>query len=125
MKNRAKCKLCKKVIESFHEFDYVCCSCGEISISGGSYKYECYANDFSNFLRVDEEGNEIIVKVQKEIHKPKDEFKTKPTKEELLKVLDEMISNIEALPKNAMASPINHYDLCSALILISSILKTK
>jgi len=125
MKNRAKCKLCKKVIESFHEFDYVSCSCGEISISGGSYKYECYANDFSNFLRVDDENNEVIVKVENQIEMKKDEFKAMPTREELLKVLDEMISNIENLPKHVMSSPISHYDLCSALILISSIMKTR
>jgi len=123
MKNRAKCKLCKNVIESFHELDYVSCSCGEISICGGNYKYECYANDFNNFLRIDDQENEIIVKVKEEIEIKKDEFAQKPTRDELLKVLDEMIVNIENLPSHVMATPINHYDFCSALILMRSILK--
>ncbi len=54
MKNRAKCKKCHSVLESFHEFDYITCKCGEIAISGGNQKLECYANDWSNFLRVDD-----------------------------------------------------------------------
>lgn len=60
MRNRAKCKLCGDILESFHEFDYQTCKCNEISISGGLIRYECAAKDFSNFLRVDDEGNEIV-----------------------------------------------------------------
>jgi hypothetical protein len=63
MRNRAKCKLCGDILESFHEFDYQTCKCNEISISGGLIKYECAAKDFANFLRVDDEGNEIVPKI--------------------------------------------------------------
>ncbi len=43
-------------------------------------------------------------------------------KEKLIDLLQEMIKNIEDLPPIAMNTPINHYDLCSALILIKEIL---
>ena len=132
MKNRAKCRLCNSVIESFTILDYVSCKCGEISISGGNTRYECYAKDFSNFLRVDEIGNEIVVKVKEgEIRSenvadptnfPSENVVSK--KEDLLKMLDETIKNIESLPSNAMTLPINHYDFCSALILLSAILRS-
>lgn len=48
----------------------------------------------------------------------------KPTKQELLEMLDEMIKNIERLPSYAMLTPITHYDHCSLLILLSSILRS-
>lgn|SRR6185295_4891498 len=115
MKNRAKCKLCKSIIESFHDTDYVRCSCGEIYVDGGN-AFRCGATDWDNFLRVDEKGNEIAIKVEKNIS-------SKPTKHDLLKMLDEMITSYEGLPPQAMINPITHYDFLSALLLLSSILK--
>jgi hypothetical protein len=64
MRNRAKCKLCSSIIESMKLDDYVSCKCGAITINGGTYAYECRANHWENFIRVDDEGNEIIVKVE-------------------------------------------------------------
>lgn len=124
MSNRAKCKKCKSIIESFHEFDYVTCKCGEIAITGGLQTMQCFANEWVNFLRVDDNGNELAVKLKNEDVKPLDiEVKPKPTKEELLSYLDEMIKNIENLPPHGLASPVNHYDLLSSLLLVSSILR--
>lgn len=124
MRNRAKCNLCKTIIESFHSTDYVVCNCGEIFVDGGS-ALGCGANEWANFLRVDDEGNEIIVKVQeKEDRKPIEEFH-KPTRKELLDILDDMRKNIENLPSHAMSLPITHYDYCSLLILLSSILRSE
>lgn len=120
MRNRAKCRLCQSIIESFHKEDYVACKCGEISISGGVYQYDCGAKDFQNFLRIDDDGNEIVVKVEQNA-KPKND---KPSKKDLLDSLDHMIESIERLPDNAKAHPINHYDLASALILLSCILRS-
>ena len=123
MKNRAKCKKCQSTIESYHDFDYVSCQCGEISVSGGA-KMECAAMDWVNFIRVDDMGNEVIPKIQ-----DKDDVKPlyieKPTKSDLIKMLDEMIESIERLPTNAMTAPRSNYDHCAALILIASILKSK
>ena len=136
MRNRAKCKLCQAVIESFHLDDYVDCKCGEISIGGGQYKLYCSAKDFANFLRVDEYDKEIAIKViekgeeVKEV-KPGDPFiptdikYEKPSKQDMLDMLDAQIKNIENLPQQAMYAPITHYDLCSSLILISSILRAE
>jgi hypothetical protein len=115
MRNRAKCKLCESVIESILENDYVMCKCGEISVSGGTENYRCSARDFINFLRVDDEGNIVVVKVQ--------DVK-KPNKKELLDMLDEMVKKIEDLPPQAMHVSITHYDFYSALLLVSSILRS-
>lgn len=123
MKNRAKCKLCKSIIESFHDTDYVECKCGEISVYGGP-KLQCGAKDWSNFARVDDLGNEIDVKVKEDV-KPLDIPAHKPSKAELLDLLDNMIERIEELPANAMSMPITHYDFCSSLILLASILRAE
>jgi len=46
------------------------------------------------------------------------------TKAQLMDELKEMIDNIEKLPAHAKMSPINHYDFCSLLILLSAILRS-
>lgn len=48
----------------------------------------------------------------------------RPSKKELVDMLDEMVKNIEGLPLYAMTSPISHYDHCALLILLSSIFKS-
>lgn len=121
MKNRAKCKLCQSIIESFHEGDYVSCKCDHISVSGG-LRMECSAIDWNNFLRVDDQGNEIVVSIQDSID-VKPLYKDNPTKEDKLKILDEMIKSYENLPSHALEAPITGYDLLSTLMLVSSILK--
>lgn len=126
MKNRAKCKLCDDIIESTHQHDYVTCNCGEISVDGGNAYHRCRANNWENFLRVDDEGNIIIPKIVEKEEKPKEEalplISSKPSKQEMLEMLDEMIKRIQDLPMQAMYAPINHADFCSLLLLLSSIL---
>jgi hypothetical protein len=51
------------------------------------------------------------------------EEQKKFTKSELLDMLNEMIKNIEALPVVAMTSYITHYDLYSALVLMSALFR--
>ena len=51
------------------------------------------------------------------------EESSKPPKEDLLTMLDEMIKNIERLPPHALYSPISHADFCSLMMLLSSILR--
>lgn len=63
MRNRAKCKLCNEILESFHQHDYVSCKCEEIAIDGGQSYFRAFAKDWANFLRVDDEGREIEVRV--------------------------------------------------------------
>jgi len=126
MRNRAKCKLCKDVLESFHQFDHVQCKCGQISISGGQNQYECAALDWGNFLRIDDEDNEVSVKVKSDIKEVpiKEEISFKYTREQQIDMLETMVKNIENLPKHVMELPINHYDFYSYILLIVSILKT-
>ncbi|HET6457265.1 MAG TPA: hypothetical protein VFG24_00095 [Nitrosopumilaceae archaeon] len=126
MKNRAKCKLCGDIIESFHSNDFVTCKCGEICVSEGN-SMKCSAMHWQNFLRVDDEGNEIIpiIKDITEDISLVPEKAHKPDKKELFKLLDDMRENIENLPPNAMSAPITHYDLCSLLLLLSSIFRAE
>ncbi len=49
----------------------------------------------------------------------------KPTKQELIEMLDEMNRNIERLPAHALIQSINHYDFSALLILLSAILKAQ
>jgi len=126
MRNKAKCKKCLSVIESFHATDYVECKCEEISVDGGQ-AMRCTAKNWENFLRFDNEGNEIVPKI---IEKPIDQPDIKPTdlkfptKAELLNMLDGMIENIEKLPQQAMTTAVNQYDHISLLILLSAIFRS-
>lgn len=124
MRNRLKCKLCKDVIESLYATDINYCKCGEIGVHGGEEHYGVRANDFANLIRIDDQDNEIIVTVkEKEDLERNASRPSKPSKEDLLELLDGMIKNIENLPPNAMHTYITHYDLCSALLLISSLFR--
>lgn len=122
MKNRAKCKLCQSILESTHPNDYISCKCGHISINGGDERYECFALNFDNFLRVDDEGNEIVVKV-KENDQTSTNLNARLSKKELLNVLDEMHQKIEALPMEAALSSVTNADLASLMMLLSAIFR--
>ena len=127
MRNRAKCGLCRDVLESFHATDLVICSCGEISIDGGD-ALRCSAKHWENFLRIDDKGNMVPVRVEDKtpaIPAIPATIETKPTKDELLGMLDEMIKSFERLPQNAMSSHTTHYDLLSVLLLVSSLFKAE
>ena len=115
MRNRAKCKACESIIESLNARDECACKCGQISVSGGD-RMGCAAVDWSNFLRVDDEGNTIVPQVQD---------KPLPTRQDFLDALDEMITRIEDMPQQAMIVSINHYDFVSLLILLSSIFRSE
>ena len=122
MQNRAKCKLCNSVIESFHSTDYVQCKCGHISVSGGDAMY-CAANDWANFMRVDDAGNEVIVTVAPDATTQATEPTGKPSKAELVGYLDDMIKSYETLPEHVRDSFVTSRDFESLLILISAILR--
>ena len=127
MRNKAKCKLCQSIIESFHDSDYVQCNCGEISVSGGAALY-CSAKNWHNFLRVDDEDNEIIPTIRETTSHTvvvDDIRTTRPTKRELIEMLTEMKKNIEALPIVAMNTAITHYDYLSLLLLLEAIFRAE
>lgn len=107
---RAKCRKCETIIET--EGEEVFCKCGEISIGGHGNPSRCSANNFSNFVRVDEEGREIEVVVEE---------KKKLSKDELLNLLKDMIRSIEQLPQNAKVVAVNQFDMLSLLYLLDSL----
>jgi len=121
MRNRAKCKLCNSIIESFHSEDIQLCSCGAISVSGGN-ALKCQAKDWENFIRVDDEGNEIVVKVQ-EKHDD-GQFQKKPSREELIEVLESTRKNIDSLPTHAAFSPVSNADFSAFLSVLVEILRS-
>lgn len=114
VRHRAKCRLCSSIIESYHLTDRVTCECGEISVDGGPEKLKCYAGDWKNFLRVDDQGNEIEITVKD---------KDKPSKEELIGMIDVMIDRIDQMPDYAKDEPLNHYDFLSLLFLVRELFK--
>jgi len=124
MKNRAKCKLCESIIESFHSTHYDVCKCGEISVDGGD-AMRCYAKDFSNFLRVDDEGNIIIpiIKTSDDV-KPLDIDISKPTKKDLIAMLENLLKSIEDMPSAALTAPATNYDILSFGMIILAIFKS-
>src|SRR5512135_1368568 len=127
MKNRAKCRLCLSIVESFFEGDVCTCKCGEITVYDGSAMRVEFRN-VENFLRIDDIGNEILVK-----YKDKEETETKqpqeqqplekPTRSELIAELDRLIEYHEGLPEHAKRSPVTGYDFISLMLLLSNILK--
>jgi predicted nucleic acid-binding Zn-ribbon protein len=117
MKNRAKCKVCKSIIESFHSTDLVICNCGEIFVDGGD-AMKCGATDFANFLRVDDHGNEIVVTVTE-----KNEPIESRIDDPIGFSIDEMIKNIESLPEHAKSSSVTQYDLMSVLLILRAMHK--
>lgn len=127
MRNRAKCKLCGSLIESFHSEDVVYCKCEEICVFGGD-AMRCSAADFANFLRVDDEGREIAVcyqekQAQKDAHDtPKEPFKP-ITREDLVDMLDKRIETDDKLPEHVKFSPALNADMIYYMMLISHILK--
>lgn len=124
MRNRAKCRICKSIIESFHQSDVVECNCGEISIWGGNYELGCGAKNFDNFYRIDDLDNEILVKVVgRQNQQPSADSASVIDRDEKIKMLEMMIKNIENLPTQAMSQPISHYDHLSFMLLVYSILK--
>lgn len=126
MNNRAKCKLCSSIIESFHRYDYVTCKCGEISISGGRDVLECSAKNFANFLRVDEMGNEVEVKLVDKSQSSSMNIVQEPerlSRKDMINMLESMTKNLENLPQNAMNLSISHYDLYSFMAVVVSIFK--
>lgn len=127
MRNRAKCKLCNTIIESLYKHDLVNCKCGEIFVDGGQDYFRCGFGDPSNFLRVDDEGNEIVITFKDDIEEKNTETQhnntTKPSLKDLLGYLDHTIKFYDDLPVHAKMGYATNYDLLSALLLLSSILK--
>lgn len=130
-RNRAKCKKCGDIIESKDQYDFVRCSCKEISIDGGKEVYRRYsAIDFSNFLIVNDDDSEveIQIKYQQEENKKEEVIKDQqspPNREDLLKMFEAHLKHTQTLPSHVKHSFVTYDELDSALSLIYAILIAK
>ena len=57
--NQAKCKKCGDVIRSKNRHDFVSCSCGAISVDGGSWYARRVAIDLNDIEELSENYNQI------------------------------------------------------------------
>jgi hypothetical protein len=101
---QAKCKLCESVLNHIED-EVTCCKCGEVTLHGIERVVICKKST-DNYVKIEEEIPE-----------------TKLTSSDLISMLDNMVADIERLPEHAKREPINHYDFCSLLMLLSSIFK--
>jgi hypothetical protein len=80
-------------------------------------------------LRVDDEDHEIKVNYKDDEEGQdgkvdKKEHTHKPTRDELYRMLEDMIKSYEQLPQQAMLAPVTHSDQLSLLMLVSSLFKS-
>jgi hypothetical protein len=85
----------------------------------------CAAKDWSNFLRIDEQGKECKVSVKEGDDEPadKEEGAYIESVEDVLKNIEHMMGILDGLPQNAMTQPLTHYDMYSMLLLMSAVIK--
>ena len=127
MRNRAKCKLCGNIIESLHPHDWQQCKCGEIFVDGGEDCHRCGARDWNNFLRVDDDGNEVVPVILNK-YEEDEKCDLKPIEDDqkhdlLLQHLKGMIDGFENLPGHARTSFVTQMDLHYALLTIYELFK--
>lgn len=131
-RNRAKCKKCDDIIESFFVYDTVSCSCGEIAVSTGEgegdAKYLSSANDFANFIRVDDMDKEVPVDYRE--NKEKDNKEAEPAEDNkdmaidsLLDVLKNKIEIVSNLPTHIQQSFVTQMDLADALSVVYALFR--
>jgi len=135
MRNRAKCKKCLSIIESFHQYDYVSCPCGEIAVDGGLYYLRAIFANKENFIRIDDQDNEIVpvfidkdqtIDEKQDIKDYVDNTLAKSnlmTKKDLINELERLKISYDSLPMKAMLEPVTHSDLVSVLLLLCAIFK--
>ena len=79
------------------------------------------AKNYANFIRIDDEGNEIIVKV---IEKIEDEMPKKLTRKDYISSLEEAINHLSSLPDSARFASVNQYEMEAYLKLLLLIFQT-
>ena len=122
-RNTAKCKLCNQIIESYHSNDYCLCSCGEIYVDGGPFGMRCGARNWENFVRVDENGNEVIPKIVDPtdasiVADTTNGVKVGLTFDDALEQLKHLETVYKDLPQQVLYSSLSHSDMSSVLTLL-------
>lgn len=127
MRNRAKCKLCQSIIESFLPDEIVYCKCGEIAVCDGA-AMRMWPIGSPNFLRVDEVGHEIVVsykekRAEGESHEDSDKPNEPRSKADLIKDFENAIEYIDKAPEHERYSSVTNAALCHYLKALVNILK--
>lgn len=53
IRNRAKCRLCRDILESITPTECITCRCGEITIAGGKeFIHRCWTTDRNNIIEM-------------------------------------------------------------------------
>lgn len=126
MRNRAKCKLCGDVIESFLKVDYVTCRCSEISIDGGSYYLYAAARDWNNFIRIADDDSEVAVRVVDKDHIDDGSttmIEPRISRKDLLEMFEEMTNRLDQLPQHVKQMSPTNADLYSFMLVLSQLLR--
>jgi hypothetical protein len=103
--------------------EIVYCKCGAIAVCDGS-AMRMWPLGSDDFIRVDDLGNEILVRYDKKASEPEQNPNAKNsqepvTREELIQTLNSTIETLEKLPLHHVTS----IDLANCMLIISSILK--
>ena len=144
MMKRAKCKLCNNIIEIKNRVDMFTCPCGEITIDYITAQlHASIKTDKTNLSFVDDDGNEILPKKEKEDllneehiapstwydvawidGKSISEEPNLGSRRELLGIIDCMIVHIDRMPQDAKYAPVTHSDFSELLTLIVALFRS-
>jgi hypothetical protein len=127
MRNRAKCKLCQSIIESFLPDEIIYCKCGEIAVCDGP-ALRMWPFGSPHFLRVDDVGNEIVVShKEKDGESDGDKQTNRPnehrSKADLIKDFENAIEYIDKAPNHEQYSFVTNAALCHYMKALVNILK--
>lgn len=87
-----------------------------------------WADDYANFLRVDDLGNEIIIEYREQKKDvAEDNNPDKPPKElrieELIQELESFTQYINRLPEHELKSPVSQSEMAIFMLIVTAILK--
>jgi hypothetical protein len=127
MRNRAKCKLCQSIIESFYPGHVDTCKCGAITVFNGEAMDMAPFNS-PHFLRVDEIGNEIVVSYKEkgaegQGHEEADNPNEPLSRADLIKDFENAIEYIDKAPDHEQYSFVTNAALCHYMKALVNILK--
>lgn len=102
MRNRAKCKLCEEIIESL-KGERVSCKCKQIEIEADETgEYIAHVYDWAHFLRVNDDGSEVPVKILDDVKQPETD---------VLFEIEQRMKDFERLPWEAGLQPMTQTDM--------------
>jgi len=127
MINRAKCKLCNDIIESWLPDEIVPCKCGAIAVCDGA-AMRMYPAGSPHFVRVDDRGNEIVVeyvttKDNEEDHQSPQDKESKISTDEAIYALERSIEYNDSLPYHERYIPITTDEVNTYLKSILNIIR--